>query len=308
MAKKPPRRTQPRGTRGSTSPQPSTIASSLPQTDPTRIPFTPAVLDKTVIAMPLLEILAEEKKQLEEAPTRKPEVHAVIIDLNLEYPGGRGKASEVVKTTIQDILQELGGPLPHEGISETKSKLSQQYLFAELRGQVIEELIRRDQARGRDADKDIASKGGVIQIAPRRAIFHIWPDFEVQPLINRSISTVKADAAGNAFGALGEGIVWAVMDSGIDGTHPHFQNHKNLELGSEADALRHRDFTVLQEGDEKPLEDRFGHGTHVAAIIAGEMSEEQGTIEADVRYRDEIGTPKDTQVCIRPSISGMAPK
>lgn len=202
--------------------------------------------------MPLLEILAEEKKQLEEAPTRKPEVHAVIIDLNLEYPGGRAKASEEVKTTIQDILHELGGPLAHEGISETKSKLSQQYLFVELRGQVIEELVRRDQARGRDADNDIASKGGVTQIAPRRAIFHIWPDFELQPLINRSISTVKADAARNAFGALGEGIVWAVMDSGIDGTHPHFQKHKNLELGSETDALRHRDFTVLQEGTRSP--------------------------------------------------------
>lgn len=38
------------------------------------------------------------------------------------------------------------------------------------------------------------------------------------------------------------------------------------------------------------------------------MTENQGTIEADVRYRDETGTRKDTQVRIRPSISGMAPK
>ena len=171
---------------------------------------------------------------------------------------------------------------------------------------MIEELARRDEARG--ADKEITPKSGVTQMAPHRAIFHIWPDFDVLPLISRSISTVKADAARNAFGALGEGIVWAVMDSGIDGTHPHFQKHKNLELGSEADALRHRDFTVRREEDEKPLEDVFGHGTHVAAIIAGEMTEAQGTIEADVRYRDERGTPKDEQMRIHSSISGMAPK
>lgn len=309
MAKKPTRRTRPRGkSELAPPPQPSPAASPLPQTNAARKPFTPEVLDKTVIAVPLLEILKKEKQQLEGDPNRKPEIHAVIIDLNLEYPGGRNKAREEVKATIQDIFRKLGGPLPDEGISETKSKLSHQYLFAEFRGQVIEELARRDEARGRGADKDITPKSGVTQIAPHRAIFHIWPDFEVQPLISRSISTVKADAARNAFGALGEGIVWAVMDSGIDGVHPHFQKYKNLELGSEADALRHRDFTVLQEAGEKPLEDRFGHGTHVAAIIAGEVSEKQGTIEADVRYRDELGNPKDTQVRIRPSISGMAPK
>ncbi len=309
MAKKPTRHPRSGGKRAPASPQqPSLTASTLPQTDATRKPFTPEVLDKTVIAIPLLEILAKERKQLEEDPSRKPEIHAVIIDLNLEHPGGRDKARQEVKAIIQDIFQKLGGPLPDEGVSETKSRLSQQYLFAELRGQVIEELVRRDEVRGRGTDKGITPKGGITQMAPYRAIFHIWPDFEIQPLISRSISTVKADAARNAFGALGEGIVWAVMDSGIDGIHPHFQKHRNLELGAEADALRHRDFTVLREEDEKPLEDRFGHGTHVAGIIAGEMTEEQGTIEADVRFRDEIGNSKDAQMRIRNSISGMAPK
>jgi serine protease AprX len=283
------------------------LASSLSESDPTRKPFTPAVLDKSVIAVPLLEILATERMQLEEDPTRKPEVHAVIIDLNLEYPGGRDKAREEVKSIIQDILKERTAQAG-EGISETKSKLSQQYIFAELRREVIEELARQDQTRARDRDNAVVSRGGVRLLAPHRAIFHIWPDFEVQPLINRSISTVKADAARNAFGALGEGIVWAVIDSGIDRNHPHFVKHENLKLGSEADALRHRDFAVLLESDEKPLEDRFGHGTHVAAIIAGEMAEDQGTIEADVRYRDEMGKPQDVHVRVRPSISGMAPK
>lgn len=309
MAKKPTHRPRSGGKKAPESPrQPSPAAATLPQTDAIRTPFMPEVLDKTVIAIPLLEILAKERRRLEEDPSRKPEVHAVIIDLNLEHPGGRDKARAEVKALIRDIFQTLGGALPDEGISESKSRHSQQYLFAELRGQVIEELVRRDEARGRGADKDIAPKGEVAQMAPHRAIYHIWPDFEIQPLISRSISTVKADAARNAFGALGEGIVWAVMDSGIDGTHPHFQKHGNLELGAEADALRHRDFTVLREADESPLEDRFGHGTHVAGIIAGEMTEEQGTIEADVRYRDEIGNSRDAQVRIRHSISGMAPK
>lgn len=280
----------PSGKSESAQKEPTSSANTLPQTDATRKPFTPEVLDRTVIAVPLLEILNSEKIMLEQDPNRKPELHAVIIDLNLEYPGGRDQAGLKVREAIENILQEGGCGLSDEGVSKTKSKLSQQYLFAELKGQVIEELVRLDQK------------------VTHRAIFHIWPDFEIQPLINRSISTVKANAAHNAFGALGEGIVWAVMDSGIDGTHPHFQKHKNFELGSEIDVLKHRDFTVLQESNEKPLEDLFGHGTHVAAIIAGEMSEGQGPIEADVRFRDEAGKPKETTVSIKPSISGMAPK
>ena len=55
-----------------------------------------------------------------------------------------------------------------------------------------------------------------------RALYRIWPDFKVHRLTNKSISTVKADAARNAFSAIGEEIVWAVIDSGIDGEHPHF--------------------------------------------------------------------------------------
>jgi len=266
------------------------------------------VLDKTVIAIPLLEILEGERKELEKDKARKPQVHAIIIDLNLDYPGGRAKAREYVLALIETIHKDLGKQ-KGEGVSKSKSQFSQQYIFAELRGEVIAELARRDQETARKAQaNDKESTGERPQAARGRAIFHIWPDFDIQPLINLSVSTVKADAAHNAFAAFGDGIVWAVMDSGIDGDHPHFKKHKNLELGSNDDALKHRDFTVVGDVEEKPLEDVFGHGTHVAGIIAGQMTEQQGTIEADIRYRDQMGTPKDEPIRIRPSISGMAPR
>jgi subtilisin family serine protease len=99
-------------------------------------------------------------------------------------------------------------------------------------------------------------------------IYHIWPDFVVRSQIWRSVPTVKADACRKAFAATGAGIVWAVLDSGIDGTHPHFTKHRNLvDLPG---PVTHLDFT----GDDPlalqvPLDD-CGHGTHVAGIIAGE--------------------------------------
>ena len=73
-----------------------------------------------------------------------------------------------------------------------------------------------------------------------RAIFHIWPDFEVSACINKSIATVKADAAQNSFSARGAGITWAVMDSGIQKDHPHFRKYANFDPAS----AWHKDFTV----------------------------------------------------------------
>ena len=61
-------------------------------------------------------------------------------------------------------------------------------------------------------------------------IFRIWPDYTLEPQIDRSAPTVKADAAWRSYDARGRGIVWAVIDSGIDACHPHFSA---LELAAE---------------------------------------------------------------------------
>ena len=52
----------------------------MPQSDPTKKPFTPEVLDRTVIAVPLLDKIKKEGEK---------KVQPIIIDLNLDYHGGR---------------------------------------------------------------------------------------------------------------------------------------------------------------------------------------------------------------------------
>jgi subtilisin family serine protease len=111
------------------------------------------------------------------------------------------------------------------------------------------------------------------------------------------------DVAQRVFGATGRDIVWAVLDSGIDGTHPHFQRHRNLELPP---PLRHEDFTALK-GDGDPLSDPYGHGTHVAGIIAGEMTEADGPVSVDIRGRTEWGTTNPERLSVS-AIGGMAPE
>jgi serine protease AprX len=119
--------------------------------------------------------------------------------------------------------------------------------------------------------------------------------------VNKSIATVKADAARISFSAIGNDIVWAVIDSGIDENHPHFKVHGNILRDQ---ALKHLDLT----GKNAPLVDEYGHGTHVAGIIAGEL---RGTrakpIRAVSRYRDDAGKITARAENGIPEMSGMAP-
>ncbi len=207
-------------------------SSDRSQDDPGEKPFTPDTLDRTIIAIPLLDKIDEDGPKV---------IQDIIIDVNLEYPGGRKRAREVIWQWI-DALPGVTATWPGAGgagrsvsepvppndqsgqlINRSKSEYSQQYLFGRLSGENIRALVRRNE----QATKDDQNEGGAFGSS---ALYRIWLDHEVKRFINQSISTVKADAARNAFSALGNDIVWAVIDTGVDRKHPHFQRHKNLEL------------------------------------------------------------------------------
>lgn len=103
----------------------------------------------------------------------------------------------------------------------------------------------------------------------RRGIYRIWPDFKAFPQIDATAMTINALPAQRTFASRGEGIVWAVIDSGIDGAHPHFEGYHTLNHPTVRSL--HRDFTNPDNSTdpELALVDDTGHGTHVAAIIAG---------------------------------------
>ena len=255
------------------------------------------VLDKTVIAIPLLDILDEEEKKKKRGG--KPEPQLVIIDINLEYREGPAAARERIKAEIARAIKEYGSKSKRieQGVNEAKSELSEQYLFARLEVPVIRGLVRIDNEERKASDEP----GARLR---QRAIYRIWPDFPINALINRSLATVKADAARTSFSASGQDIVWAVLDSGIDEHHPHFATHGTLKIDS---ALSHRDFTVAT-GKGDPLKDEFGHGTHVAGIIAGEIPQGSANhVVALARHRDEHGTITFDQLKLD-TISGMAPQ
>jgi hypothetical protein len=278
--------------------------------------FTPATLDRTVIALPLLDAMekaASRAQQTDEKPLpgsmntdRKlpTEPFEVIIDINLEFASGRDGAQKRIREIISEILAEEPASAKQfdrpESLHLKKSEVSKQYMFARLSSHSIRELARRDYHSGADRSS--------------RAVYKIWLDHEVKRFTNRSISTVKADAAHNAFAALGEGVVWAVLDTGVDGNHPHFQKHGTLTLKP---PLRHRDFTGEETGldddadvrEAAAVVDVNGHGTHVAGIIAGQFAPVGGgEVIAHARRRDEDAEVVLEEVHGIERISGMAPR
>jgi subtilisin family serine protease len=139
--------------------------------------------------------------------------------------------------------------------------------------------------------------------ASARAIYRIWPDFPVEPLIDKSCSTVKADAARRSYDAAGRGIVWAVIDSGIDQGHPHFKQYDTLT--GDVKNL-HKDFT--RTGDA--LTDGLGHGTHVAGIVAGGLrprTRPRATQEVQDPMDPKKTTPHERAVPDPALLAGIAP-
>jgi serine protease AprX len=234
--------------------------------------FDPTRVSRSVIATPL-------QRQLSRGGPAK-----VVIDLNLGYAGGltqaRERVAELVRAAAADLHTEA--PVPRS-LGPTS-----QYVAVTLPAEVVREVVRRDREAGRHHPE-------------RRAVHRVWPDFPVRSLTDRSVATVKADAAQRAFAAEGEGVVWAVLDSGIDKGHPHFRTHRTLEL---TEPLEHLDFT----GGKDPLADPCGHGTHVAGIIAGELTgTSRKPIVAVRREQAEDGDPTSVRTPVA-RIAGMAPK
>ncbi|MEU1148494.1 S8 family serine peptidase [Streptomyces sp. NPDC005863] len=84
-------------------------------------------------------------------------------------------------------------------------------------------------------------------------IGHVWLDGIRKASLDKSVKQIGADKAWAA-GYDGKGVKIAVLDTGIDATHPDLKDQVVAE----------KNFS--QAADAK---DRYGHGTHVASIAAG---------------------------------------
>jgi serine protease AprX len=189
------------------------------------------------------------------------------------------------------------------GGADNPIEIADQFLVGELTTSQLEGIV----------SADAAANDWTL-----RAISRIWPDFETHPQIDRSAATIKARAAQRTFESFGDGIVWAIIDSGIQGDHPHFEGYKTLSHDSVRDL--HRDFTADADAHDPALAliDRDGHGTHVAGIVAGGLERWSGlpngrVIATEKRFNAASAEEAFPIVQPRPvedvsRLAGMAPR
>jgi serine protease AprX len=192
-------------------------------------PYPRKILHRDLMRAVLTEPLLTK---IQEKPDDKFDI---IVALNEQFPAGLKAAHEEVVKALSKIKPKPPSRLSHPN-----------YIFVTLTGRQIQalaeeyrEYVASDQARWKSP------------------VYRVWEDQDLHACLTRSLATIKADASHKAFNAMGQGITWAVLDSGIDDKHVHFTGILDKSLSE--------DFI----GDKQPFVDEFGHGTHVAGIISG---------------------------------------
>jgi subtilisin family serine protease len=237
-----------------------------------------------------------------------------LVELNVLHVDGLSGATNA----FRGLFEEVFGPRSASGGKPWNlTKISKGYFRIEMTLAEWKLLVAKDQARA-IADAGFATSSQTSRRAndfPYRTIYRLWPDFPVRPHISRSVSTIKADAALRSFEANGAGICWAVLDSGVEASHPHFGSADNHLLLDPAVSNLHRCFVdvngerladpdeeratgrrptttqrnnLIKRHQELALSDDLGHGTHVAGIISGAASSSPGVTNVVLERQDRI--------------------
>lgn len=281
-------------------------------------------LTRTVLAGDLLEAIGARNSnegRVEADPHFRSEgTLPVIIEGNARLPGGVQAARALILSAYLRGDRDLSSSSPPPPIafiptplgSPADLSLDEPIEFGEDDRLDVPKSLWTDQYLIGDLTEHtlglLASARVTVGEGGRRVplVHKVWLNHAVGRFVFESGRTVKCDAARASFAAAGEGITWAVADTGVDRRHPHFATHSTLVP---PDGLQHVDFT--DSGD--PLLDEDGHGTHVAGVIAGETridASQAGGSSIVIRRKVRVSDTSvvDDEDRTRQGISGVAPR
>ncbi len=166
--------------------------------------------------------------------------HKVLIELASSANDSKGK----LDATRDSLLASLKQIARDRKVTEDAMAIDplQRFVAAELTREEAETLASAVPVAG-------------------RAVGRIWRNSAKRALLDTSTNTIQARTANVGYSAVGREIRWAVLDTGVNAAHPHFAKFGNIE--AQYDCTKRGPLTTGSAPDN------FGHGTHVAGIIAG---------------------------------------
>ncbi|HEY6645459.1 S8 family peptidase [Povalibacter sp.] len=184
------------------------------------------------------------------------ERHAVLIELRDQFePGSASRPAD-------DVREDVVGWI-RKALRDTRPRLSEDDVDLEPLASYVSAKLTRTEIERMSTELHLDSVYRVFRNARKRA------------LLDQSINVLQCATAHRGYDSRGQGITWAVLDTGIDPLHPHFSyGTAGSNIGRVFDCLSPG---AIREWDAKNAPrvgvDGNGHGTHVSGIIAGRIAE-----------------------------------
>jgi hypothetical protein len=151
-----------------------------PEFSPQSKAFDPNILDRSVIAIPLLNAIEAEVEQIEWVRQYRPELLArfnCAIFYNPEYPGGLTGARVAVEKLLVEAKAKTKITAPDETVSPPEDEAKGEYSFAHLSSRLVRKLIA--------LNSDLLTKP-ILRIVPSR--FEVVIDLNLEHQSGRDVA------------------------------------------------------------------------------------------------------------------------